>query len=431
MTAKRILAVGFIFVGLFAAWMILGVTNTIRTKEAATTITSEVKNLFGGSQKIQAPHFFYYEKRLMPLQNVRGEVVTNAQGIAIKEWRDEMVTVPIASSDITADFHLDPRKKGFLWFPTYRVSYKARYTIRNPKTETAVINASIPLGSSDVVYDAMAVTVNGAMRENDASLLASGGAIGAYIPPGGVMDVIVSYTTTGTGEWHFILTPQSSNIEEVKNFSLRMTTDFKNIDFPTGGYLSPVTKEETKNGWKLAWTFTSAVTGKNIGLVVPEKQAPGEIASRITFFAPVPMLFYFFILIIIAVIMKVNLHPMNFFFLGASFFAFHLMLSYFSDQMPIWAAFSIASVVSIILASSYLRLFTPVKFAFVFSPLAQTVYLIAFSYSFFFKGITGFVLTVVSVITLFVLMQLTGRIAWDDVLAPRIKSSQDNDSAQA
>ncbi|MEK6793826.1 MAG: inner membrane CreD family protein [Spirochaetota bacterium] len=411
MSVKQILAIGLIFLGLFAAWMILGVTDSLRTKESTGKMSAEVNNLFGGRQCISSPGFYYYEKKLRPMLNVNGLPVTNAQGAVIKEWRDEPVSIALASSDITADFHMDPRKKGLLWFPTYRVRYAAHYTARNTTSYGRQVYAKIPLGSSDVVYDAMRITVNGAVKEGYTEVLC------AHIPADGIMDVSLSYTTTGTGEWFYLLNPQSSSAEEIKNFSLVMTTDFKDIDFPNGGYLSPVKKEATSTGWKLFWTYSSAVTGKNIGLSMPEKQTPGEIASRITFFAPVPMLFYFFILVILSVIMKVRLHPMNYFFIGAAFFAFNLILSYFSDQMPIGLAFAIASVVSIVLVSSYLRIFTTTLFAFVFSPLAQIVYLITFSFSFFFKGTTGFMLTIVSVITLFVLMQLTGKIDWGMVFS--------------
>jgi len=46
--------------------------------------------------------------------------------------------------------------------------------------------------------------------------------------------------------------------------------------------------------------------------------------------------------------------------------------------------------------------------------LAQFVYLVMFSYAFFLKGFTGLAITIGSVTTLFVAMQITGRIRWAD-----------------
>jgi hypothetical protein len=44
--------------------------------------------------------------------------------------------------------------------------------------------------------------------------------------------------------------------------------------------------------------------------------------------------------------------------------------------------------------------------------LAQFIYLVLFSYAFFFKGFTGLAVTIGSIVTLFVVMQITGRLNW-------------------
>jgi hypothetical protein len=46
--------------------------------------------------------------------------------------------------------------------------------------------------------------------------------------------------------------------------------------------------------------------------------------------------------------------------------------------------------------------------------LAQFVYLVMFSYAFFLEGFTGLAITIGSVLTLFVVMQATGRIRWTE-----------------
>ena len=54
------------------------------------------------------------------------------------------------------------------------------------------------------------------------------------------------------------------------------------------------------------------------------------------------------------------------------------------------------------------------RFAAVEAGLAQLVYLVLFSYAFFFKGFTGLAVTIGAIISLFVVMQMTGRIRWDE-----------------
>jgi inner membrane protein involved in colicin E2 resistance len=125
---------------------------------------------------------------------------------------------------------------------------------------------------------------------------------------------------------------------------------------------------------------------------------------------------------IITTMRGIELHPMNYFFLAAAFFSFHLLLAYLVDQVSIHVAFGIASIVSILLVISYLRLVTGMRFAAREAGLAQFIYLVMFSYAFFFKGITGLAITIGSVLTLFVVMQITGRVRWAERFAAKPSS---------
>ena len=49
--------------------------------------------------------------------------------------------------------------------------------------------------------------------------------------------------------------------------------------------------------------------------------------------------------------------------------------------------------------------------------LAQLVFLVLFSYAFFFEGYTGLTVTIGAVLTLFILMQTTARVDWTAVFA--------------
>src|SRR5260221_6583524 len=120
---------------------------------------------------------------------------------------------------------------------------------------------------------------------------------------------------------------------------------------------------------------------------------------------------------IITTLRVIDLHPMNYFFLATAFFALHLLLAYLVDRMSIHLAFGICSLISISLVVSYLRLVVGIRFAAVEAGLAQFIFLVLFSYAFFYKGITGLVVTIGSILPLFVVMQMTGRIRWADKFA--------------
>jgi inner membrane protein involved in colicin E2 resistance len=152
-------------------------------------------------------------------------------------------------------------------------------------------------------------------------------------------------------------------------------------------------------------------------MVIPYPLQPGPLAERITFWAPIALLFYFFVMLLITTLRGIDLHPVNYFFLAAAFFAFHLLLAYLVDRIALEAAFAICSIVSMFLTVSYLRLVVGLRFAAVESGLAQFVYLVLFSYALFNEGWSGLTITIGAIVTLFVAMQLTGRIRWSERFA--------------
>ena len=51
--------------------------------------------------------------------------------------------------------------------------------------------------------------------------------------------------------------------------------------------------------------------------------------------------------------------------------------------------------------------------------LAQLVFLVGFSYAFFWTGYTGLTITACAILTLFVIMQATGKVNWNEVFKAR------------
>jgi hypothetical protein len=108
---------------------------------------------------------------------------------------------------------------------------------------------------------------------------------------------------------------------------------------------------------------------------------------------------------------------MNYFFLACAFFSFHLLMAYLVDHISIHLPFAICSAVSVFLLVSYLRLVVGMRFAAIEAGLAQVIYLILFSYAFFFQGFTGLAITIGAILTLFITMQMTARVRWSEKFA--------------
>ncbi|MCI0673839.1 MAG: cell envelope integrity protein CreD, partial [Myxococcaceae bacterium] len=221
--------------------------------------------------------------------------------------------------------------------------------------------------------------------------------------PGEKATFRVAYRSRGTSRWDYLLGVEG----EARNFRLALTTDFARVDFPAGT-VSPTRHAQSGNGWSGTWEFVRLVSSRSIGVELPQRLNPGPLASRITFFAPVSLLFFFFVVALMAEVRQRPIHPLNYFFFGCAFFAFHLLLAYLVDHVQLGVALALASAVSLLLSVTYARLFTGWRFALRELGLSQLVYLVLFSLTFLLEGFTGLAITVGAIVTLFLMMQVTG-----------------------
>jgi hypothetical protein len=421
--AKRIFAIAFIFVCTSIAWLILGSTIFSRTHGSDQHLRDRVGSTWGTSQAQEAPvaytertetHTVGGSDQSIPLPVRRRAPLEPQPAATSTPSRTETVRIrvplPLDQTRAAVDFVLDHRQKGLLWYSTYAVSFDGAFRFRNTTPSDSVV-FEFPLPAAQAVYDNLRVTLNGAPAAyeiKDQALLTT-----ARLPTGDSATLAVSYKSQGLNDWRYVL---GHDVASVRDFDLVMRTNFDDIDFPENT-LSATGKQKDGDGWKLQWKYANLLSGFQIGMDMPEKLQPGPLAGQIAFFAPISLLFFFAVMFIITTIRGIDLHPMNYAFLAAAFFSFHLLMAYLVDHISIHVAFLIASAVSIALVVSYLRLVIGPRFAFREAALAQFIYLVLFSYAFFFKGFTGLAITIGSILTLFAAMQLTGRIRWSEVFA--------------
>jgi inner membrane protein involved in colicin E2 resistance len=410
---KRIAAISLIFVCTAIAWAILGTTIFSRTYSAESGLSGRVASTWGAAREQSPPQITreWQEEKTV-------EVEENGKKTTKKESYRRSAPVKIDGSRITAALHVDYRQKGLLWFSTYKVDFNGAYTFQNPKPSEEEFAIALPLPAQQAVYDNVELRLD----DKPLALTFSGSQVTARtrLAPGAKAVLRAEYRSQGLDSWRYMFSganggqanPQGE-ISQARDFHLLLKTDFSGFDFPDNS-LSPTEKRGTGNGWELQWNYENLVSGFDIALKMPQKLQPGPLAGRISYFAPVSLFFFFFLMFILSTMRGNNLHPMNYFFLACAFFAFHLLLAYLADHISIHAAFVISSIVSIVLVISYLRLVVDLRFAVVDAGLTQLIYLVLFSYAFFFEGFTGLAVTIGAILTLFVVMQMTGRLRWEE-----------------
>ncbi len=400
MTVGRLFAIVLIFSCVAVAWAILGTSVSERTNAGYRELGSQVTELWGGEHVQEAPRV----------------VARRASGA-----REDL---ELNSSDVAVKLHLDQRRKGLLWYSTYEVFFDGRYTVQNTFDEPVTAIVSLDFPTSGAMYDDFQFAVGEQSvrpRGGDTQALKASVELGA----GEGTDIRLTYRSRGMDRWRYRF---ARSITTVSNFHLAVDTDFDAYDFPPRT-ISASSKTRTPEGWHLEWDFSSLVSDAELGVEMPHPLNPGVLASRMSYFAPVSLLFFFTVLVVLSAMRHVNLHPMHYFFMGAGFFAFHLLFAYLADHLAVEVAFVASTIVSLGLVISYLGRVTGWRFALREAGLSQFLFLVLFSYAFFYEGYTGLVITVGAIITLAALMHITAGVDWADAFRGKDRHSAPNLSA--
>ncbi len=408
----RLLQIGFIWFGCAVAWMVLGGTLIARSGETSGALLEEVHALWGPPLLLRPPSGGYV------VMQVKKERTTIRDAATGKETQTEVshdepvnLEIPLVGSDLHARLRLTQRQKGLLWFPTYDVQLSGRYRYLNDSGSQRRIDFTLPLPGAYAIVDGLTVLDEDAralpitVHEHDVGW-------SVMVAQGASRTFFVTLSSRGTSTFTYGLTAGSG---EARDFRLVVDTDFADVDFPAGS-LSPTQHAAVVGGWRGEWKFDRLIANSTVAIDLPQRVNPGPLASRITFFAPIGLLFFFFVVAVRAAAARRSLHPLNYFFFGCAFFAFHLLFSYTVDHLAIAPALAIASLTSIFLVVSYARLFVGWRFAVLDMAVAQLLYLVLFSTTFLWKGYTGLAITIGAVVTLFVMMQFTGRRPTSEVL---------------
>ena len=319
--SRHIAAIMAIFLCTAVAWSILGSTIFARTESFDDKLKGRVTSIWG------APHVQHPPTATTTKEVAKKVEVVEYGKPVIRTVKDYVVKpVMLDGSQLAVALDLEHRQKGLLWYSTYKVAFAGDYSLKNT-TEEERVDIVFTLPTAQASYDDVTLNIDGEAIPfvNEKSSLRGS----ARIPRGATAVLTVKYRSQGLESWRYHF---GDEVSQVRNFQLKLTTNFKDIDFPDNT-LAPAQKTPTANGWELNWASSNLLSGFQIGIILPEKLQPGPLAGTISYFAPVSLLFFFFVIFIITTLRGIDLHPMNYFFLACAFFAFHLLLAYLVDHI--------------------------------------------------------------------------------------------------
>lgn len=389
----HLVAIGGIFAATSLGWHLLSEAVAFRTNEQDAKLCLNVEGNWGPPMVQNHPRIFYASP-------------TNRK--AMREVQPE-------ASDVAVHLAYDRKKKGLLWYRTYEVDFRGTYEVVNPTPIRQTVYVEFKLPAKGTSYDDFQLRV-GELESTQRTPRDGMITEAVHLEPGASTPVTIAYRSRGLDSWRYVF----GENPRIRNFTLAMETNFEEIDFPQGTG-SPNQRESLPDGgWNLQWEYPDVIAANAIGMSMPSVLNPGPTVERITFFAPISLLFFFAVLVIIGMATDKNLHPMNYFFLAAGYFAFQLLLAYLVDVIPLHASFVISCLVSLLLVGSYVWAVAGARFAAI-TAIAQTAYMGLFSYSFFFEGLSGLTITIGAIVTLALLMWMTANVDWPKIFADATK----------
>lgn len=382
---KRLIYIGIIGALATLAWWSLGGIILARTQSAYGGTRGAVKELWGPNLEQVHPKALYHD----------------ASG--------EVVLLP-DHTDAKVQIDYEPRRRGLLWHRTYVADFEADYTFTNPTNVEQSLQITLELPATKTGLFDFEFNAGTEARAPQIGDEASPNIVSARVelPAGASVPLHVAFKCRGTDRWRYSF----ANDSRVKNFTLTMESNHREIDFPLDA-TSPTEPviETNDGGLTMTWRYNDVIGAPSIGLDMPQPIASAWLAAKVSFYAPLSLFIFFGVLWIVGSVKKIDLHPMNYLFIAAAFFAFPLLFAYLLEVVNAHLAFVISAMASMILVGGYLRVVAAGSLFRIALPV-QLVYMALFSYSFFLRGYTGLTIAIGCVLTLGALMFATAGVNW-------------------
>src|SRR2546429_5676274 len=232
---KRIAAITFIFLCTTVAWAIVGKTIFQRLYDSGSSSDSRVESTWGAPQSQSPPQAAFDEQ--VPKKETKTE---NGKKIETVTQETATTQLPLDSSHINVDLNLEHRQKGLLWFSTYKVAFDGAYSFHNTSDKDQNVIFKLDFPTAQAIYDDLIFTVN------DLPVALTNGKNSASgivrMKAGTAATLKVGYKSQGLNDWRYNFggnktrsedgQPVAADVAQVRDFSLEMTTNFKDIDFP-------------------------------------------------------------------------------------------------------------------------------------------------------------------------------------------------------
>jgi hypothetical protein len=188
---------------------------------------------------------------------------------------------PFISESHTITLRQSPRKKGSAFYGGYETDCSFSWKLHNPSDAPQKCVLTFPLPAADAMYDGLVATLDSKdalpqMAMKDSSLV-----LQRDVQPGEDLDFRIAFKSRGLSYWYF----QVHEAREIRDFNLTLNLPDlpkAKLNYPDG-CMTPTAITATKDnqGSVLTYHFDHAITGKGMGISLPELPQPGAITCAV------------------------------------------------------------------------------------------------------------------------------------------------------
>jgi len=229
---KRVAAILVIFLCSTLAWVVLGGTIMTRTYSLDGSLQQKVASTWGSPQTQSPPAASF-----VVTSYKEAESLEDGKKVVRKVEVKEEKRLALDASRVDVQLDLEPRKKGLLWYSTYKVVFDAKYTFATTlMAAPEEITIRLPFPAAQALYDDLAVKVDGvpiAVTSEPASAPSPGVTSVAAVRgktmalPGMPLVVDVRYRSQGLDTWRYDFGGGATqSVAQVRDFELKMATNF-------------------------------------------------------------------------------------------------------------------------------------------------------------------------------------------------------------
>lgn len=321
--------------------------------------------------------------------------------------------LPLDSQHVRVDARMNYRKRGLVYFSGFEFDFRGDYALKNPADHDIDIVFVFPVQMERrSMLSELTFAVNGEPESLPLAESADRLTWTGRLPRGQTASFSIGFKGRGLDLFNYVLDPELP----VRNLKLEMhIAGGENYDYAEG--VVPATSVvSTEDSVDLTWEFASLESGFPLGVILPSERSFDAVILTMIRRAWTTFLLLHAVLVALALHVRRRLTRFESYLAASGYGFFYVLLPYLAAYMHFYLAYAVSLLLvggllqvylTRMLGPSVQRLVAAALFALLAVPTAAVI----------FQNHTGLIYSLEILLGLAVLMQLTTRPAFREVLA--------------